>query len=91
MDILNVSIPTYNEIAGLLEQAGKRYNPGEPLQIGKTSALKPPIDYRLATIRRDCVIEASKIFAANQMYDQAMLVEMAEYFFQYVLHGKENG
>lgn len=83
---LTVSIPTFNEIAGLLEKEGQKIN-GISLTLEKGTALVPPIDYRLVTIRRDCVIEATKIWSdLNYTID---FVEFADQIYQYVLNEKK--
>lgn len=82
---LTVSIPTFNEIAGLLEKEGVKIN-GQSLTLEKGTGLVPPIDYRLVTIRRDCVIEAAKIY---NPYKCSNFVELVDEIYQYVLHEKK--
>ena len=62
MTKLVVSQDTYNEIASLLEQQGIKVGEGRPLQIEKGTEIKGPYDFRLVTIRRDCLTEASKCY-----------------------------
>lgn len=80
---LTVSVQTYNEIASLLEKEGYKVD-ARPITLEKGMDLVPPIDYRLVTIRRDCVIESSKICAA-QCED---IVDCADRIYQYVLNEK---
>lgn len=82
---LTVSIPTFNEIAGLLEKEGVKIN-GQSLTLEKGTGLVPPIDYRLVTIRRDCVIEAAKIWSGNC---GETFIDTVEAIYQYVLHEKK--
>lgn len=81
---LIVSVQTYNEISFLLEKEGLKINNGNALTLEKGVALVPPIDYRLVTIRRDCVIEASKICVAQD----EDIVDCANRIYQYVLNEK---
>lgn len=86
---LTVSVPTFNEIAGLLEKEGQKIN-GISLTLEKGTALVPPIDYRLVTIRRDCVIEAAKIYNNyNDVSDECEFIKLADAIYQYVLHEKK--
>lgn len=83
---LTVSVQTFNEIAGLLEKEGQKIS-GQSITLEKGTALVPPIDYRLVTIRRDCIIEATKIWAnLNYTID---FVEFADQIYQYVLNEKK--
>ncbi len=86
---LTVSIPTFNEIAGLLEQHGVKITDGRSVTLEKGTALVPPIDYRMATIRKDCIA-----IGAN-LYKETVAVPTAEEFLtfadkllKYVLFGK---
>ena len=80
---LTVSIQTYNELASLLEKEGYKVD-ARPITLEKGIDFVPPIDYRLVTIRRDCVIEASKICTV-QGED---IVDCANRIYQYVLNEK---
>lgn len=84
---LIVSVPTFNEIAGLLEKEGHKVN-GVSLTLEKGTALIPPIDYRLVTIRRDCVIEATKIFNIQE-YNHDDFINLTDQIYQYVLKGEK--
>lgn len=79
---LTVSVSTFNEIAGLLEKEGIKLTEGRALTLEKGTALIPPIDYRLVTIRRDCVIEAAKIYDEESGYN---FIELVDEIYQYVL------
>lgn len=82
---LTVSVQTFNEIAGLLEKEGQKIS-GQSLTLEKGTALVPPIDYRLVTIRRDCVIEAAKIWIENS---DVTFIQLVDVIYQYVLHEKK--
>ena len=84
---LDVSLPTFNEIAGLLEAAGVDLKNIPTITLDKTTSLVRPIDMRLVTIRRDCVIEAAKIFDSSA-YNHKDFIELADQIYQYVLNNK---
>ena len=86
---LEVSLPTFNEIAGLLEAAGVDLKNIPTITLDKTTSLVRPVDMRLVTIRRDCVIEAAKIFKSGDgSIDN--FIEYADRIYQYVLNNKGN-
>lgn len=83
---LSVSLPTYNEIASLLEKEGIKINDGQPLTIEKGTALVPPVDFRLITIRRDCADITSKVWKygeSNETY-----IQCCNSLYEFVLDGK---
>ena len=82
---LEVSLPTFNEIAGLLEAAGVDLKNIPTITLDKTTSLVRPIDMRLVTIRRDCVIEAAKIFRGDTVDS---FIEYSDRIYQYVLNNK---
>ena len=84
---LTVSIATFNELAGVLEQQGLKVNDGKTLTLDKGTFLVPPIDFRLATIRRDCVMEAAKIWREGQAQS---FIETVNEIYQYVVFGKKD-
>ncbi len=81
---LIVSVACFNEIAGLCEKEGVKINSNGTITLEKGLFLVPPIDYRLVTIRRDCIIEASKICVAQD----EDIVDCANRIYQYVLNEK---
>lgn len=84
---LEVSSPTFNEIAGLLEAKGIDIGKeGTVLTLTKGMSLVRPIDYRLVVIRRDCVIEATKIFSHGRSDNEFM--ELVDKIYEYVLNNK---
>lgn len=82
---LEVSVPTFNEIAGLLEAKGVNPADEKTVVLDKSISLVRPIDYRLVTIRRDCVIEAAKIYRGDTIDE---FIEYADKIYQYVLNNK---
>lgn len=84
---IELSIPTFNEFAALLEKQGVHVNQRGELFLAKDTALVPPIDYRTATIRKDCIAIAANLFKsggcepkveeflkyANTLYDYVVL------------------
>ena len=85
---LEVSLPTFNEIAGLLEAKGVDLTNIPTITLDKTTSLVRPIDMRLVTIRRDCVIEAAKVFVKSGSIDE--FIEFSDRIYQYVLNNKGN-
>ncbi len=81
---LNVSIATFNEIANALEQKGLKLSKDDTIILGKDISLQPPIDYRLVTIRRDCVTEAAKVSDGSGDF-----IELVDKIYQFVLYGKK--
>ena len=82
---LEVSLPTFNEIAGLLEAAGVDLKNIPTITLDKTTSLVRPIDMRLVTIRRDCIIEAAKIYHGDTIDG---FIEYSDRIYQYVLNNK---
>lgn len=85
---IEVSVATFNEIAGKLEQNGVKLTDSKIITLEKGTFLAPPIDYRLVTIRRDCVIEATKIFKEEQIRDQNF-IDLVDEIYQYVVFNKK--
>lgn len=73
---INVSTECYDEIYAAMKAAGLEAMPNE-LTIKRDMTIQQPIDMRLATIRRDCLVEAvkcacptaDKVNLAQQMFD----------------------
>jgi hypothetical protein len=84
MRILKVSISTYNEIAGLLEQEGVKINASGSLELQKDVKLVSPVDFRLATIRRDVANVAAQVCK-----DSGEFIEFTSKLFDFVLNGKK--
>lgn len=86
---LLVSLPCYNEIASLLEKQGKQVNDGEPLMLEKGTAIMPPMDFRMATIRKDaCAIAAQSWKSDINQSRDISYVDYAEEIFNYIIKGK---
>jgi len=86
---LVVSVPTFNEIASLLEKEGIKINSDLVLTLEKGVALVPPIDYRLTTIRRDVLIESIKLVNNINISEVSDFIEFTDKLFNYVLIGKK--
>ena len=86
---LIVSIPTFNEIASLLEKEGIKINSDRALTLEKGVALAPPVDYRLVTIRRDVLIESIKLVNNINIGEVSDFIEFTNKLFNYVLIGKK--
>lgn len=79
---LNVSLQTYNELYGLLEKEGHKINDGQILEISKGTALVPPVDFRLVTMRRDCADIVAKT------YQGEFFIRACNSLYEFVLNGK---
>lgn len=78
------SVATFNEIAGLLEAQGIKPNERGTLSLEKGAHLVPPIDYRLATIRKDCIAITGTVYKTNNVLD---FLRFAAMLYDYVLNG----
>jgi hypothetical protein len=81
-----ISAASYNEIAAALEKKGYKLDLNVGIiQLEKNVELEHPIDYRLATIRRDCATVAARAWSyANGTNN---FVSFVDEIFQYVLNG----
>lgn len=90
---LILSIPTFNEIANILDQNGVKTNqrPGS-LILEKGTMLVPPVDMRQTTIRRDVLIEAAKVYIGEDGQKGATkvkeFVEFCQTLYEWVYDGK---
>lgn len=78
---ITVSLPTFNEIASLIEKEGGKINDGKAVEISKGTAILPPVDFRLVQMRQNCADIAVKSNPAN-------LVQVANELYEFVLNGK---
>ena len=86
---LVLSIPTFNEIANILDQAGVKVNQREGgILLEKGTMLVPPVDMRQTTIRRDVLIEASKILGENGQHSAEQVVSFCQILYDWVYVGK---
>lgn len=83
---LKVSEVCFNELAAAAEKVGLKINVGS-ITIDKDTTIVDPIDYRLATIRRDCINEAAKVWRYGENDDT--FIEFADKVYQFVLRGKQ--
>lgn len=83
---LEVSVPTYHEIAGLLEAKGIDISKSKTITLEPGTALVRPIDWRLVQVRRDCVAEATKIWreGANDSF-----IEFVDKLYDYIVFNKK--
>lgn len=82
---LTVSTATFGEIAAALEQQGFKLgvNVAE-IVLAKGTELKQPVDFRLATIRRDAGTIAAQAFNASDM--GVDFVQFIDQIYQYILN-----
>ena len=79
---IKVSVATYNEISSELEKQGFKIDVNVAnITLERGTKLEHPIDYRLATIRRDCVTAAARAYGHN------LTIEQIDEIFKYVLMG----
>jgi len=83
---IKVSIGCYNEIAEALQKAGQTINQQGSLTIEKDATIEQPYDFRLATIRRDCLMAVCRLPLA----DTEAIVNTANKAYQWVLKGNSN-
>ncbi len=83
---IKVSHSCFNELAAQMERLGIQINQqNDAITISKGTTILPPVDMRLATMRRDCLVESVKLYAHDQSLD---VVELANKMFEFVLNGK---
>lgn len=81
---LILSIPTFNEIAAAMEAQGAKVAEGNMLTIEKGTLFVPPIDWRLATVRQNCLAEASKTYINTGNG----IIKTAKEMFEFVINGE---
>lgn len=86
---IKVSSLAFDEIAAALTRQGQKINEQGSCVIEKDMTIEQPYDFRLATIRKDCLVEAVKHLHNN---GGANVVDLANQMFEFVLNGaKANG
>lgn len=78
-----VSTECYDEIATAMKAAGLEATPDQ-LTIKRDATITQPVDFRLATIRRDCLVEAVKHLSKEQHGEQD-LITLAERMYDFVI------
>jgi hypothetical protein len=81
---LTVSAAAYNEIASALEKEGLKLgvNVGT-LVLERGTELVQPIDYRLATIRKDAGLIAARAYGPIEI----SFVDFMDSIYQYIING----
>ncbi len=92
MTKLTVSMAVYGELYSLMEKQGLSLNNGQPLTIEKGTAVMPPIDFRMAALRQNCLEAASVAYIPPtkndfNVQDDAKFIEFCESIFQWCLNG----
>jgi hypothetical protein len=85
---LVVSLATYGEIAMLLEAKGMKPSEGRPLIIEQGTVIAPPVDFRLATMRRDAIVEASKLTSNSLKISTSEFINIANDIYSYILNSQ---
>lgn len=83
---ISVSTECYDEIASAMKAAGLEATPDQ-LTIKRDATITQPIDFRLATIRRDCLVEAVKIVSVppNQVVAGTEIIAIAIQMYDFVI------
>lgn len=84
---IEISVASYDEIAGILEKQGFKLGTNvAEIVLAKGTEITQPVDFRLATIRRDCANLASRVYQeSSNMADT--FINFTDEVFQYVLNG----
>lgn len=77
---IKVSSQCFSEIAQQLAKQGQEINKQGSVIIEKDMTIEQPYDFRLATIRKDCLVEAVKAQPDNP-------ISLAKLMFDFVLNG----
>jgi hypothetical protein len=88
MTDIKVTTATYNEIVQTLTNNGRIFKPGDPIVIQKDERLLPPVDYKLATVRRDCADICAKVYNSSHMEKGITFIEFCNVLYQFVLNDK---
>lgn len=88
---ISVSQPCYNEIATALERHGiKLGENSKEILLERNDQLVQPTDWRMATVRKDCLMEAVKLTIPLPLKDRNQSVmEIADLFLEYIMNGKK--
>jgi hypothetical protein len=92
---IKISIPTFHEIAQRLEESGVKLNDADTITLNKDISLERPIDWRLLTVRKDCVTEAIKVYrhptqdGEYEIADSSHFLNFVEDIYNYVLSEKK--
>ena len=90
---IKCSIPTFHELAQKLEESGVKITDTDSFTITKDTVLERPIDWRLLTVRKDCVTEAAKVYRHRQdtnemeITDSSHFLNYVEDIYNYILNG----
>lgn len=89
---IEVSDPTYNELAVVLKRNGREINDGKPLEIQRGDAIMPPHDFRMVAIRQNCLIAAAEVYKNTPaaFENKTLFIEIAQEIFNWVLNGEND-
>ena len=91
---LEVSMTTYGEIFTLLKRQGVEINDGRALTIEKGTALVPPVDFRMVSLRQNVLNACAEAYIAPigkmdyEIQDDERFVQFCEAVFQWCWTGK---
>lgn len=86
---IKVSHDTFNEIEAALQSAGREIDGNNDITIEKTDALVQPINFKLATVRRDCLCEAVKVATSGYSAEVMNITDLANEMYEFVIKGKQ--
>jgi hypothetical protein len=78
---ISVSTECYDEILAAMKAVGLETTP-DSLTIKRDVTINQPIDFRLATIRRDCLVEAVKLVDRD---NPNAVIELADSMYNFVI------
>lgn len=92
---INVSMECFNELANALEAQGQKVNPENPITVTKDIKIKGPIDYRQVTIRKDVLVEVSKVYKTPvderemEVSDSTHFINFLDDVYKYIFKGEK--
>lgn len=89
MPKIKLSHQSFNEIASEMERLGFKTSDPHKIEIERSDMLVRPIDWRMANVRRDCLIQAT-LFCASETKKVTCILDLAEEMLQYVINGVTN-
>lgn len=91
---LKVSTAAFHEIVAAMDKTGIKFDKDkDSLTLTPDIALEPPLDWRLIQVRKDCVVEAGKVYKSRmndneiEVTDSVHFVNFVKDIYNYVLNG----
>ena len=92
---LKVSVDTFEEIVERLNEEGIKLSEADTINLTKDIGLDRPIQWRIVQVRKDCVIEAAKVYrhqidTDNMEYSNSIhFLNFVDDIYNYVLNGEK--